>query len=71
MLHLDQTELDRILTFPALVESLRNAFAGNWTTPLRHHHGMPGLDNSGTEIEIKNTQHLIVRESELLGIIEG
>ena len=26
---------------------------------------------SGTEIEINNTQHLIVRESELLGIIEG
>ena len=26
---------------------------------------------SGTEIEIKNTKHLIVRESELLGILEG
>ncbi|MFO0893606.1 MAG: co-chaperone GroES [Phycisphaerales bacterium] len=26
---------------------------------------------SGTEIEIKNTPHLIVRESELLGVIEG
>jgi chaperonin GroES len=26
---------------------------------------------SGTEIEIKKTQHLIVRESELLGVIEG
>ena len=26
---------------------------------------------SGTEIEIKNTKHIIVRESELLGIIEG
>ncbi|MCE9618282.1 MAG: co-chaperone GroES [Planctomycetes bacterium] len=26
---------------------------------------------SGTEVEIKNTKHLIVRESELLGIIEG
>ena len=26
---------------------------------------------SGTEIEIKNTKRLIVRESELLGIIEG
>ncbi|MDP6986985.1 MAG: co-chaperone GroES [Phycisphaerales bacterium] len=25
---------------------------------------------AGTEIEIKNTKHLIVRESELLGIIE-
>ena len=26
---------------------------------------------SGTEVEIKNTTHLIVRESELLGVIEG
>ena len=26
---------------------------------------------SGTEIEIKNTAHLILRESELLGVIEG
>lgn len=26
---------------------------------------------AGTEIEIKNAQHLIVRESELLGVIEG
>ena len=26
---------------------------------------------SGTEVEIKNTAHLIVRESELLGVIEG
>ena len=26
---------------------------------------------SGTEIEIKNTPHLIMRESELLGMIEG
>lgn len=26
---------------------------------------------AGTEIEIKNVQHLIMRESELLGVIEG
>ena len=26
---------------------------------------------SGTEIEIKNVAHLIVRESELLGLLEG
>ena len=26
---------------------------------------------SGTEIEIKNAAHLILRESELLGVIEG
>jgi chaperonin GroES len=26
---------------------------------------------SGSEVEIKNITHLIVRESELLGVIEG
>ncbi len=26
---------------------------------------------SGTEVEIKNVPHLIIRESELLGVIEG
>jgi len=26
---------------------------------------------AGTEIEIKNVKHLIVRESELLGVLEG
>jgi chaperonin GroES len=26
---------------------------------------------SGTEIEIKNVTHLIIRESELLGVIDG
>ena len=26
---------------------------------------------SGTEVEIKNISHLIIRESELLGVIEG
>jgi chaperonin GroES len=26
---------------------------------------------AGTEIEIKNVPHLIIRESELLGVIEG
>jgi chaperonin GroES len=26
---------------------------------------------AGTEIEIKNTPHIIMRESELLGVIEG
>ena len=26
---------------------------------------------AGTEIEIKNVKHIIVRETELLGLIEG
>ena len=51
MRHFDQVQLDESLTFPNLIESLRSAFAGSWTTPMRHHHGMPGLDQNGAEVE--------------------
>jgi len=51
MRHFDQAQLDESLTFPSLIESLRSAFAGNWTTPMRQHHGMPGFDNNGAEVE--------------------
>ena len=51
MLHFEQSELDQILTFPSLVENLKQAFAGTWTTPLRQHHGMPGIDAAGAEVE--------------------
>ena len=51
MRHFDQAELDKSLTFPKLIESLRSAFAGTWTTPMRHHHGMPGVDHNGAEVE--------------------
>lgn len=51
MRHFDQAQLDKSLTFPHLIESLRSAFAGNWTTPMRQHHGMPGFDSNGAEVE--------------------
>lgn len=51
MRHFDQAQLDKSLTFANLIESLRSAFAGSWTTPLRQHHGMPGIDNNGAEVE--------------------
>ena len=31
-------ELDRVLTYPALIEALREAFRADVTVPLRHHH---------------------------------
>jgi alanine dehydrogenase len=31
-------DLDRILTYPALIEALREAFRADVTVPLRHHH---------------------------------
>jgi alanine dehydrogenase len=33
--------IDRALDYPALVEALRQAFAGDWTVPVRHHHAIP------------------------------
>ena len=33
-------EIDRALTFPALVEALAEAFRGGIKTPVRHHHGI-------------------------------
>ncbi|HEX8662922.1 MAG TPA: ornithine cyclodeaminase family protein [Beijerinckiaceae bacterium] len=40
-------EIDRALTFPALIEALAEAFRGDVTAPVRHHHeiardGVPG-----------------------------
>ena len=31
-------EIDRVLTFPALIEALAEAFRGDMVTPVRHHH---------------------------------
>jgi ornithine cyclodeaminase/alanine dehydrogenase-like protein (mu-crystallin family) len=31
-------EIDRLLTFPALIEALRQAFRGDIVVPVRHHH---------------------------------
>ncbi len=34
-------EIERVLTYPALVEALREAFRQEITVPLRHHHPIP------------------------------
>ncbi|MGL5113700.1 MAG: ornithine cyclodeaminase family protein, partial [Beijerinckiaceae bacterium] len=33
-------EIDRVLTFPALIEALSEAFRGDITAPVRHHHAI-------------------------------
>lgn len=33
--------IDQTLTYPALVDALRHAFAADWTVPVRHHHAVP------------------------------
>ena len=33
-------EVDAALTFPALIDALRSAFAGEMTVPVRHHHAI-------------------------------
>src|SRR6185295_14695400 len=34
-------DIERALTFPALIEALREAFRGDVTVPMRHHHAVP------------------------------
>lgn len=36
----DADEIDRALDFPALIDALRAAFAGDIVAPARHHHGV-------------------------------
>lgn len=35
---ISSAEIDRVLTFPALVDALADAFRGDFVTPVRHHH---------------------------------
>ncbi|MGO4387520.1 ornithine cyclodeaminase family protein [Microvirga sp. 2YAF29] len=35
---ISSAEIDQVLTFPALVDALAEAFAGDMVTPVRHHH---------------------------------
>src|SRR5688572_29179469 len=39
-------EIDRALAFPALIDALADAFAGDVAVPVRHHHAIarPGAD---------------------------
>lgn len=47
MKYVDKSQIDKALNFPDLVDHLRSAFAGNWVTPVRHHHSMENVtDNS-------------------------
>lgn len=41
-------EIDRVLTFPALVDALAVAFAGDMVTPVRHHHEVERPGSHGT-----------------------
>src|SRR6266536_3608086 len=34
-------DIDRLLTYPKLIEALREAFAADITVPVRHHHTIP------------------------------
>ncbi len=34
-------DIERVLTYPALIDALREAFRGEITVPVRHHHVMP------------------------------
>jgi ornithine cyclodeaminase len=41
-------DIDRVLTFPALMKALAEAFGGGLTAPPRHHHAIPRPDGEAT-----------------------
>lgn len=41
-------EIDRVLTFPALVDALADAFRADFVTPVRHHHEIERPGSHGT-----------------------
>jgi ornithine cyclodeaminase len=43
MRHITSDEIDSCLNFPNLIDSLKNAFQSNWTTPVRAHHTVSGI----------------------------
>ena len=45
---LTASEIDQALTFPALIDALAEAFAGDFAAPERHHHGIDREDTPGT-----------------------
>lgn len=45
---IEADDIDRALTFPALVDALAQAFGEEIETPLRHHHAIERSDGTGT-----------------------
>lgn len=45
---ISSAEIDRALTFPALVDALSDAFRGDMVTPVRHHHEIERAVSHGT-----------------------
>lgn len=50
MLHISATDIDRVLDFKGLVETLRNAFQAGAMQPVRHHHTVERPDGAATTL---------------------
>ncbi len=48
MQHIDSDQMDRVLTFPKIIDALEAAFIGNWNTPMRAHHTVSGIGEDKT-----------------------
>ena len=48
MQFIDAASLDRLLSFPALIEALHEAFGGTIIAPVRHHHHIKRPDADAT-----------------------
>lgn len=46
---LSAARVDALLDYPGLVNALRAAFAGHWTVPIRHHHGIEMPDGEADQ----------------------
>src|SRR5690606_26011834 len=50
MLHITAADVDRALTFPGLVDTLRDAFRDGAVQPVRHHHAVERPGSSGSTL---------------------
>ncbi|MGN6142809.1 MAG: ornithine cyclodeaminase family protein [Mesorhizobium sp.] len=50
MLHISAADVDRALTFPGLVEVLRDAFRDGAVQPVRHHHAVERPGSAGSTL---------------------
>lgn len=50
MLHISAADIDRLVTYPELVETLRAAFKANINAPVRHHHTVPRPDGAASTL---------------------
>lgn len=52
-------QIDRLLTFPALIDALEAAFSDNFVVPVRHHHPI-GMGNGADGAPLRDAMNLLM-----------